>query len=400
MNQTGAKTAVLNFWFGGNYGAVLTAAALCRVLEDLGETPLLIDKPDEFRPWLNGVDLPGSAFIRSHFVCTPRYPRFADYRELNDSVETFVAGSDQIWNVDNLRSAAALRFYALGFVRNDRRKIGCAASFGREPAVSGDLRTEMEFLLHRFDRISVREAEGVEICRNHYGIAAEVLADPVFLCPPETYEAWSDEFNPRPPEQPGIAAYFLVEEPSREQFFTQTCAELNVPGRILLHPLGKPSVAGLFDRAHATRTATVGEWLWQLRHAQLILTDSFHAVCFAILFRRPFIALVNDNARRRIEPLLTALGLRDRMIETPDRARPLWNTPVDFTGPTRKIEEQRTTGKNWLRDALACPADRSADAWDALSPLVEPRSPAPFPAFSQRMKRRIGMVLRRLGVRK
>ena len=46
-----------------------------------------------------------------------------------------------------------------------------------------------------FDAISVREDEGVKICRDVFGVEATQVFDPVFLCPKEKYLGLITEAN-------------------------------------------------------------------------------------------------------------------------------------------------------------------------------------------------------------
>ena len=56
-------------------------------------------------------------------------------------------------------------------------------------------------------------------------------------------------------------------------------------------------------------------WLEGFADAEFVLTDSFHACVFSILFHKPFGVFVNpERGLSRIESLLQPLGLMDRCI--------------------------------------------------------------------------------------
>lgn len=42
--------------------------------------------------------------------------------------------------------------------------------------------------MSRFDGIGTREADGVRICKEDYGIRAQQVLDPVFLADPQIYD--------------------------------------------------------------------------------------------------------------------------------------------------------------------------------------------------------------------
>jgi hypothetical protein len=56
-------------------------------------------------------------------------------------------------------------------------------------------------------------------------------------------------------------------------------------------------------------------WLKQIASASFVISDSFHGVVFAILFKKNFIALcVHEQKFVRIKDLLTNLGLEHKIV--------------------------------------------------------------------------------------
>lgn len=61
----------------------------------------------------------------------------------------------------------------------------------------------------------------------------------------------------------------------------------------------------------------MGEWLAGFRDADFIITDSFHACIFAMLFGKPFVVLANPvRGTARIDSLLDMFGLAHHKINT------------------------------------------------------------------------------------
>jgi len=109
-----------------------------------------------------------------------------DMRKLNDKFNTFIVGSDQIWNHD--LNWFLQDFYYLNFAELDKNKIACAASFGAPDFTGNKTMTKMaEYYFHRFNAISVREKDVVSLLKNKFNVDSTFLLDPVFLIDKSKY---------------------------------------------------------------------------------------------------------------------------------------------------------------------------------------------------------------------
>ena len=97
-------------------------------------------------------------------------------------------------------------------------------------------------------------------------------------------------------------------------------------------------------------------WLRYIMNSSFVFTDSFHGTAFSIIFRRPFVAVLDlePDGKGRISTLLKALGLEDRFY--PDIPSALASgaleKPIDFDRVHAKLEEKRAESLEWLRNAL------------------------------------------------
>ena len=91
-------------------------------------------------------------------------------------------------------------------------------------------------------------------------------------------------------------------------------------------------------------------WLRGFADAEFVLTDSFHACVFSILFHKPFGVFVNlERGLSRIESLLQPLGLLDRcMIDAPvDLDR-----PIDWKFIDNILLQKAESSLEFLKQAL------------------------------------------------
>lgn len=94
-------------------------------------------------------------------------------------------------------------------------------------------------------------------------------------------------------------------------------------------------------------------------HSDFFIADSFHGICFAILMKKNFVAIVNEKrGKSRFESILGLLGLKDRLISNLGELKQkeaLLTTPVDYDAVYEILDRERSRCLTWLRDALADP---------------------------------------------
>ncbi|MBN2903995.1 MAG: polysaccharide pyruvyl transferase family protein, partial [Enterococcus sp.] len=102
-------------------------------------------------------------------------------------LDAYVVGSDQVWRpAFNLGPRLVNMF--LDFAGDDVKKISYAASFGcKEWEYTEEQELQCGKLAKRFDAISVREASGVDLCKEHFGVDATLVLDPTLLLDKEDY---------------------------------------------------------------------------------------------------------------------------------------------------------------------------------------------------------------------
>ena len=347
---------IVGWWFGSNHGSALTYYALGTILQQRDREVLFvpIGRADG-QPWD-----PGSkqtvAFIAKRFAVGHNRP-YGRMHEFNRFCEAFLLGSDQMWRVGTLRLVGYAFF--LDFVARDKKKIAFASSFGGSqfPGTPLQIATAGDFL-RRFDAISVREQSGVEICERTFGIQAECVIDPVFLCPRNDYDRLTRDIADDPPRKPYLLCYILDPTEAKERAAKALAERLGVE---IITALGISEYNSAVTRWH---TGTVlpnlqtERFLWYIRHCAFMLTDSHHGTCFAILYHKPYAALVNVmRGRTRFESVAQALGLEERLFEHPEDVigseRPY--RPIDWEAVERRLDAERGKAFAWLDRALAAP---------------------------------------------
>ena len=334
------NVAVLNFhWETVNFGAVLTAYALNKGLRDMGYDVRNIDfRGDDLpRVLLKPANAKFEAFRRRYIPLTQRIRNASSLTNLNARYASFVVGSDQVWNPDI--AGWYKDAYFLQFANPGKRVVAAAASFGVEP-VGAYGRGLLRKLMGAYDAVGVREASAGEALAS-LGVPAKVVADPVFLLRREEWLALAA--TAKRPCGPDAVVWYAV------------------------NPYGKRGLCEYF-KAHRDEleggpcrldaALGVGEWLAAIAQAPLVLTDSFHGVCFALIFNRPFAVHVSKGPRsRRTRDFLEGLGLAGRMFDDPAKMPSISELrhPLDGDAIQKRLDAMRSGLAQFLKDALSAP---------------------------------------------
>lgn len=360
---------ILTYHSGYNYGACLQAYALQTVLTKMGHGSEIINfEPEEFVasremfcrnpkrkkewikiitriPYWGALQKRQKMFDRFTYDILKATPRYKSEKEVEDHAsdyECIICGSDQIWNLSKTHDApAANPIFFLNFPKKQRR-ISYAASFAgwvKEAPLH-----ENEFMpwLKQFDAVSVREQDGVEYLRSR-GVKCELTLDPTILLDSTDYDS--------------IATKRLVPEKYIVMFGWNTNGDLISAAKKISKELGLPVYniipppRGMF--CGIKRKLDVGpcEFLSMIKHAEFVVTNSFHGTAFSTTFEKPYVSVVSGKPDTRMASLLNQLGLSDHLV-TKDKidVRAMMNT--DFTKLREKKAALRKSSFNFLKNAL------------------------------------------------
>ena len=94
------------------------------------------------------------------------------------------------------------------------------------------------------------------------------------------------------------------------------------------------------------------------------MTDSHHGTCFAIIFEKPYAAVVNAHrGATRFETVADALGLQNRLfynaLDICKSKKPFED--INYSKVSKKLQPQIDRGMNWLKNALECPTKQNED---------------------------------------
>jgi len=359
------KIGLLTMPLLDNYGGIIQIAALYHFLQKEGHEPFLIDKKynqsngkvlmkrllsnnpfyklfdynkhTQRKKYLKNIQ----AFIDQFFE--NRTQKAYNDVQLKNSIqklETIIVGSDQVWRYKYVKEN--YKHYFLNFVGSNQKRISYAASFGVDFWEGNDESVKnVKNYMEKFDAISVREDVGVQICENtfDYKNALHVL-DPTFLPELDFYNSIIDQDSIS--KKIGIFNYVLDVSKTKNEIIQTVSNSLGLD----------VSTIHLEEKINAEKLKpSISEWLYHLRNADFIITDSFHGMVFSIIFNKQFIAIGNrERGASRFRSLLNQLNLESRLVFEGEEfdLNVLITNAINYNEVNEKLKIARDNSKNYL----------------------------------------------------
>jgi nitroreductase len=356
MRKAKYDVALVGVGVGANYGSVLTYYSLYRTLESFGKKVLMVSKIGASADDPELRDTHAIRFARKHYNLSPVYSQ-QNVGELNKVAETFVIGSDQVWNY-GISQNFGKAFY-LDFAGDDKRKISYAASFGHaRDFAPGDEVPRISVLMKRFHAISVREDSGVRIARDVYGVPAKQVAEPIFLTDAAHYLDMASA-STRDTSDPYLLAYILDPTLEKKKAIEHIAGKLGLKIRIILDAWPhlfqenkrKMNIDGAVEEGIETH-----DFLKLYANCSYVVTDSFHGTAFALKFEKPFASI--GNRRRgvaRFDSMFRLIGHRERFTLEAEQivaADEKFTAHMDYSEIRRSMDRHVAESKAWLEAAL------------------------------------------------
>lgn len=339
------KIGIITLSLHTNYGGILQAYALQTILQRMGHDVRIIDhdsmKMRKLSLWKmplayskrivkNLIGRPTPIFleqklnretpvIRQHtnkFI--EKYIRrflIEDFNQIKEAeFDAFVVGSDQVWRPRYFEPmfGTDISDAYLKFAKDwEVIRLSYAASFGVDSWEYDSRQTEnCKKLVELFKGVSVREDSAVELCRKYYGIDAVHVLDPTMLLSQEDYISLIDAA--KPPQSDGELMTYILDVTEEKSRFIK-----DISDKTDYKPFSVIARSNDFRTDVSERIQPPLEsWLKGFMDAKIVITDSFHACVFSILFRKPFLVIVNEGrGASRFRSLLGLFGLEDRIVD-------------------------------------------------------------------------------------
>ncbi len=337
---------------GAEFGIQSKLIDYCpKVLEDsdcLNPVKKMWDKDQEARrqietmmPAIRENYLKFEDFYTNRFRRTKRKYTDDNFNDVvkDEEISGFVCGSDTIFCINEFKGF--VEGYYANFDCMRGKSISYAASFGDPTFTEQDYLT-LNARLQNFKALGIREYNMLPYVREHVNVRAERTIDPTLLAEASLY----DNIIAEPQMQEKyILLYSRRYNKAMEQYAEQLAKQMGVK-------LVEISIrATNAEKGHIMRyDAGVEEFQSLVKHAECVITNSFHGVIFAVQLRTPFYCFSREQGDTKIGEVLDLFGLSERiMIDGTEKMSP----EIDYDPVHQRIAEARKPAAEYLRYALS-----------------------------------------------
>lgn len=373
------KIAIISLPLSYNYGGYLQCYALMETLRNMGHEAYFLQRENTAFPSLIKRGIDRSKFMlesvglgslvyefekktnsgiyyktknfrafTKHYIknCSPGLrttEQVIDFCKFHH-IDAYITGPDQIWRGKYSRS---VNDAFLGFAPQKSLKIAYAPSFGTdELEFNAEQTTFIEKQLNTFQAISVREESGVKLLHDNVHLIQmpKVVLDPTFLLPRHLYLQIAKQEIMRH----GVLTYILNQDTQKKKMIDEFCFGQGLGQYSVINPKTNTDVVA------GGQGYSVEQWLAGFREASYVMTDSFHATVFSIIFNKPFWVFENkERGNSRILNILHLFGCEDRLVHSDMHFEEMdWKRTIDWDKVNQQMEKLISCSKEFLEKAL------------------------------------------------
>ena len=276
-----------------------------------------------------------------------------DIADSNKYYDTYICGSDQIWNPDLVPTDS---MYWLPFVEKGKNKIAYAPSFGAS-TVTEKQKEQIKANLSTFKAVSCRENSGARTINQIIGEKkCEAVLDPTMLIERDYWDTISED---KIYEEKYIFAYMLRGTAAQRKYIEKIARERNL--KIVSIPFLDYEKIDPYDLKfgdYKLWDANPAEFISAIRHAEYVFCDSFHCIVFSILYHRPFFVFpkvgadgkVKKSQISRMTDLLELAEIKNRILLDNEEAD--LDAEIDWNNSDKRIQKARCDSERYLEQAL------------------------------------------------
>lgn len=364
------KVYTITFHRANNYGAMLQAYALQRVLKEKYETKIIdydcFAVYNDYKLFFqrgNGIGKTIKKNIKCFFKIPFYYKRFQNFNRFRNKMEftkrynsildlqknppiadSYVCGSDQIWNpslTNKLDDA-----YYLKFGNSNIKRISYAASVG-------DIRvleeSEESFFdkLANFNNISVREKDLNDLINSKLKDKSQIVADPSLLL---SKDQWLEICNNNKlPSEKYIFAYSVGN--ANDNYYDIVNKLASMTGYTIVYFDRSDKLKKFKHKKRSYYSAGPDQFVSLLYNSEFVVTTSFHGLALSMILNKNFISCLSSYPSR-ITSLLKTVNLSDRICEVGQDPIPIYNTQINWENVNLRLFKYSQESKSWLFDNL------------------------------------------------
>ena len=291
-----------------------------------------------------------TGFIEKYINQTDIYYDKSEIDEEITNTDLIIIGSDQLWNPIWLDDIYLANF------DNKGKKIISYATSGLNGIKQdyADRIDEMTKMISKFDHISVREFVSQRVLIEYFGGEVDVVLDPTMLLTEEDYNGII-----------GIDYHY-----NSKYIFAFYIGPIEPHKHLLRHIKKKYHadyivVINMYD--HKNKAKDINDLFWiddagpcdfisLIKNAEVICTDSYHAMLFSIIYHKEFIIMHRYRLSKelgnlhRFYTVFEKFNITNRFSNSKQEIDGLSRINYDYI--TKRIEEEICESKKWLEQSI------------------------------------------------
>lgn len=281
-----------------------------------------------------------------------------DIYNISESLQLYngyIVGSDQIWNDDYI-TQDYMKINMLSFVPNTILKMSYAASIGKHNNFKDWFINDLDYL-KKFDAISVREKTANAFLKNRK-IESIVTLDPTLLL---EKDEWNKFINKEKLECKSqyVFTYFLGKDKENRIIAEKIAQRKNLSIVNFAHAINYFRDEDKYYGDYKIIEYSPDDFINYIANAKIVITDSFHAAVFSIIFNKEFwiVPRLDDSGissmNSRLNDLLEAYGIQERYINTREDAenKNLYKK-INYDDVNKHLNEQRKDSIEFIVNSI------------------------------------------------
>ena len=307
------------------------------VINNSGLDDFSFTRLPEFLPFVNGY----KEFINRKIKLSKRlYSPFSLSK--CEEFDAFMVGSDQTWGEARYLPDTP---YFLDGIGNRYPKLSYAPSIGTTHISDTYLSVLIE-KLSKFQALSCREKTNCELLSSKLGREVSYVLDPTFMLSADKWGGMATMPSESIESKQYILCYILGEKQSIGDYAEKLGIEKGLPiYYIVTRPIYLQKKRHLF--------ATPESFLWLIKNAAYVITDSFHGSILSINFNTQFYSFTkregsNSVDNDRILEILSTLNLANRYKD----GCTTFEQDIDFSEVNPIVDHYREESLSYLRKTI------------------------------------------------
>lgn len=357
------RIGILTYYGVHNHGAVLQAYGLMSVLQTMGHKV-------QFLSFERSYEYISSEQTKKYKIGLSSIPFYAKYLlqkglgnilfniqkrnvlndfrkkyfDLSESYKDFsgdfvIIGSDEVFSIQ-----IGYNPFMYGYELKPQNIISYAGSFGPTTLDEIDQKRKTQEIkdgfVKNFKAISVRDLNSQNIIQALCDKEAKLVCDPVILY------GYHNEMNQFVPQGKDYLVVYAYDNRMNDPVEVQSIKEYAKKHHLKIY-----SVGFYHDWCDKCIPAGPIELLGWIKHARLVVTDTFHGSVLSIICNTPMSVKLRDNSNK-LEYLLHEYGLQNRIMKSFTDLEKVADTPLDFSECNRKLSIKRQDSLDFLQNAL------------------------------------------------